>query len=196
MNVLLGHPLPGRRACRWLFPALLAFGLAGGSASADQNDPRLDGLFGELLTTSDFSRAGTLTTQIWEIWVETGDPDVDQLMTDGMNALDVGDFKRALEAFDQVVVLRPAFAEGWNKRATVYYLMGRMDDSLVDVERTLDLEPRHFGALSGRGLIYMATGKMPQALDAFEEALGTNPYMPAIQERLEWLREELKDSAI
>lgn len=174
----------------------IVFGILAGPVHADQNDPRLDSLFGELLTTSDFSRAGTLTTEIWSIWVEAGDPGIDELMTDGMNALDVGDFKRALEAFDQVIGLKPEFAEGWNKRATVYYLMGRMDESLTDVERTLDLEPRHFGALSGRGLIYMATGKMPQALDAFEEALDTNPYMPAIQERLEWLREELKDSAI
>ncbi len=179
-----------------LLSAVLAVSFAVFPAWADQKDPRLDSLFGQLLTTADFAKAAQLTGEIWEVWIDAGEPEIDQLMTDGVNALDVGDFKRALTAFDQIVAMRPGFAEGWNKRATVYYLMGRMDESLDDVERTLELEPRHFGALSGRGLIYMATGQMPQALAAFEHALDTNPHMPAIRDRVEWLRTHLKENAI
>jgi tetratricopeptide (TPR) repeat protein len=88
----------------------------------------------------------------------------------------------------------PNYAEVWNKRATLYYLMGRMDDSLNDIKKTLDLEPRHFGALSGRGMIYQRMGKNPEALAAFKEALSINPKMPgarlAVQE-LEKLLPEL-----
>lgn len=164
--------------------------------AADQNDPRLDSLFGQLLTTDDFVEGMALTNRIWDVWVQSDDPAVSELMTDGMNAMQVGDFRRALVAFDEIVEISPDFAEGWNKRATVNYLMGRMDESLTDVERTLELEPRHFGALSGRGLILMEEGAIPEALDAFEHALDTNPHMPLIKEHARQLREALKGSAI
>ena len=184
--------------CRGLLiTALLGFVLVSSRpVFADQNDPRLDGLFGQLLTTEDFVEAISLTNQIWDLWVQSDDPAVSELMTDGMNAMHVGDWRRALIAFDEVVETSPEFAEGWNKRATVYYLMGRLDDSLTDVERTLELEPRHFGALSGRGLILMEAGEIPQALNAFEHALDTNPHMPLIKEHARQLREALKGSAI
>lgn len=165
-------------------------------ARTDQTDPRLDSLFGNLLTTDDFLEAVALTDRIWELWIETDDPTVSGFMTDGINAMQVGDMRRALIAFDEVVRLAPDFAEGWNKRATVYYLMGRYDKSLQDVKRTLELEPRHFGALSGRGLIYLDKGDLPEALSAFEHALDTNPHMPLIEERARQIREALKGSAI
>lgn len=170
--------------------------LSSSVVQADQNDPRLDSLFGQLLTTDDFVKANGLVGEIWRIWTESGNEQVDALMTDGMNAMQVGDWRRALIAFDEVVQLAPDFAEGWNKRATVYYYAGRYTESLADVKRTLDLEPRHFGALSGRGLIYLDTGDLPNALEAFEHALDTNPYMPMIENRVEELRDVVNGSAI
>lgn len=166
------------------------------AAQADQKDPRLDRLFGELHTTDDIDTANSLVRDIWAVWTENADPQVSDLMTDGMNAMQVGDWRRALIAFDEVVMLAPAFAEGWNKRATVYYYAGRLDESLADVERVLDLEPRHFGALSGRGLIYLDQGSLPEALNAFEHALDTNPHMPNIERQAAAIREAIKDSAI
>ncbi|MEQ8666879.1 MAG: hypothetical protein RIC16_14255 [Rhodospirillales bacterium] len=184
------------RCSRIVGVILAAICFTASPAQADQNDPRLDSLFGELLTTEDFVKGMSLTNQIWALWVQSDDPVVSDLMTDGMNAMQVGDLRRAMTAFDEIVEISPDFAEGWNKRATVNYLMGRMNESLTDVERTLELEPRHFGALSGRGLILMEVGEIPQALDAFEHALDTNPHMPLIKEHARQLREALKGSAI
>jgi tetratricopeptide (TPR) repeat protein len=90
----------------------------------------------------------------------------------------------------------PSFAEGWNKRATVYYLMGDFKASVGDIEHTLELEPRHFGALSGLGLIYMNMGKDQAALRAFRKTLEINPHLPAIRERADELAKKLKGEPI
>ena len=88
--------------------------------------------------------------------------------------------------------LAPDFAEAWNKRATVLYLRGRLEESVIDVKRTLKLEPRHFGALSGLGLIYLAVGQPEIALKALDAALAIHPQMPGPREKAEQLRDDLK----
>jgi tetratricopeptide (TPR) repeat protein len=156
---------------------IVALTVLGASALADQNDPRLDDLFAQLQEVASPSDAVPIERQIWDAWLVAPDEAVDALMSAGAAKMRRGDFAAALTAFDEVVELAPGFAEGWNKRATVHYLMGSFELSLNDIEETLQLEPRHFGALSGRGLVYVNLEDLERALDAFEAALVVNPQM-------------------
>ena len=159
-------------------------------AEARQTDPRLDALFEKLRTTGDAAEAQVTELLIWQIWTEAGDPATDSLMQLGMAAMEGGNLPGALSLFDAVTARDPEFAEGWNKRATVYYMMGAMEKSAEDVARVLALEPRHFGALSGLALINKALGRESAAITAFEQALKVNPHMPAAKERLDELRKK------
>ncbi len=165
-------------------------------AWADQRDSRLDDLFEKLKNVESISDAKGVEFVIWNIWVQSGDDAIDLLMRDGVDSMGRQDYKRALRSFDQIVTIAPDFAEGWNKRATLYYLMGQFEQSLADIEKTLALEPRHFGALAGRGLIYIELEDDAQALEAFEDALVINPFLPAARHNAEVLRQRLKDRAI
>src|SRR3546814_496340 len=124
-------------------------------AAADQNDSRLDELFIRLLEAPAPGEAQRIEGEIWRIWLESDDGAVRGLMRDGLAAMQRGDYPHALAKFDQMVLIAPDFAEGWNKRATVHYLLGNDGQSLDDIAKTLELEPRHFGAPAGRGLGYL-----------------------------------------
>ena len=165
-------------------------------AQADQNDPRLDILFGHLQRTTSQSEASDYTDQIWRIWTQHGDTELNEQMTIGQAAMSVNRLVTALGVFSTIINADPDFAEGWNKRATVYYLMGKVPESLEDVEHTLALEPRHFGALSGRGLLYMETGDYSLAIQAFEEALAVNPFLPSLERRINQLKSIIGESEI
>ena len=177
---------------------LLAVGLCLGAASAgaDQNDVRLERLFEALRESRDANVARAAENSIWLAWIDHDDPAVSLLMHDGMSAMDRGDQRGALKKFEQIVNIAPDYAEGWNKRATVHYLLGNYESSLDDIDKTLALEPRHFGALSGRGLIYSALEEPALALEAFEEALEINPHMPGARHNAEALRKELEGERI
>ena len=162
------------------------------SSSADQRDGRLDGLFQRLQAAGDQADAAAIQQQIWQIWIEFEERSVSQLMRRGMTAMAQGDHGTALEAFDKMVDQAPDFAEAWNKRATVLYLMGRFDESVLDIQQTLELEPRHFGALSGLALIYDALEQPEAALKSLEAALAINPHLSGSEERMEQLRDKLK----
>ena len=123
------------------------------SAFSDQNDVKLEELFRSLKSTESVSRASVFESKIWHIWMEHHDPEVEISMLQGVEAMKLQQFEQAFGHFSLLIKLAPDYAEGWNKRATVLYLMGRFKESEADVMRTLELEPRHFGALSGQGLI-------------------------------------------
>jgi tetratricopeptide (TPR) repeat protein len=165
---------------------------AGSPVLADQRDGRLDALFERLQETSDPVDAAAIQQQIWQIWIESDDAASNQLMRRGMAAMASGDPDSALDAFDELVTLAPDFAEAWNKRATVYYLMGRLDESVTDIQQTLELEPRHFGALSGLALIYDAVEEPEAAIRSLEAALEINPHLHGSRDRLRSLREKMK----
>jgi tetratricopeptide (TPR) repeat protein len=165
-------------------------------AAADQNDGRLAGLFDQLQGAAGRTEATATEAAIWHIWVEHDDRAVALLMQKGVAAMNRGDRRGALGDFDQIVQIAPDFAEGWNKRATVRYLLGQFRESLDDIERTLALEPRHFGALAGRGLVYFALDDLPRALESFEAALAVNPHMPGVRSNAEAIRQALKDREI
>lgn len=165
-------------------------------AHGDQSDPRLDDLFARLKAAPTAEAAAPLEAQIWAIWGETGDDKAAALMALGRGAMQAGAHSAALIAFDKVVALAPDFAEGWNLRATVHYLLDELDASLADIAKTLALEPRHFGALSGRGLVYMKKGDLERALQSFEAALAINPHMAGPRINAEAVRRLLKQREI
>ncbi|MBI78744.1 MAG: hypothetical protein CMM53_13395 [Rhodospirillaceae bacterium] len=153
-----------------------------------QNDPRLLPLFDALRTTKDPDEALEIEAGIWALWGLSGDEDIDQLMTIGISALGESDGETALLAFNEVIEKAPSYAEGWNKRATLFYLAGEPELSISDIKKTLELEPRHFGALSGLGLVYIDIGEERKALDAFEEALKIHPHMEGTKTQVHELR--------
>lgn len=160
-------------------------------AAADQNDARLAPLFEILRSAATPDRIGYAERFIWAIWHESGREDVDRLMEAGIEEMGSGRLRESVATFTRIVDLAPGFAEGWNKRATAYYLAGDLDASIRDVERTLALEPRHFGALSGLGLIYLAKDDEPGALRAFEATLEVHPRAPAARRHVLRLRAKL-----
>ena len=161
------------------------------SAAADQNDSRLSPLFEILQSATTADRIGFAERFIWRIWHESGRADVDRLMEKGIGEMGGGRLRESIETFGRIIDLAPEFAEGWNKRATAYYLAGELDASIRDVERTLALEPRHFGALSGLGLIHLAKGDDRGALRAFEATLKVHPRAPAARFHVQRLRAKL-----
>jgi tetratricopeptide (TPR) repeat protein len=176
---------------------ILAMLVAAGApepARADQDDPRLDGLFERLQHTPDPAEAHALEQRIWGVWLESDDVAVTRLMQQGVVAMQGQDYATALQAFDRLVEQAPQFAEGWNKRATVYYLMGNWRASVRDIQRTLALEPRHFGALFGLGLIYDALERPEAALRSYEATLALNPHSESTRRRIEELRQQLRGS--
>ncbi len=165
-------------------------------AAADQKDERLEALFVRLLEAPGPLEARDLEGAIWSIWVQSDDGAVRILMHDGIQALQQGDYSRALSKFDQMVLIAPDFAEGWNKRATVHYLLGNYAQSLGDIAKTLELEPRHFGALAGRGLVYVELEDERRALKAFEAALAIHPNLTSAAINAANLRKVLRDRRI
>ena len=151
---------------------------------AIQNDKRLNFLFDHLSTTENQYEAQSIEAAIWKIWIENKDEEISNAMSHGIAAMHSGQLELALDYFDKVIKLGPKFAEGWNKRATVYYLLGRYQHSIEDIAQTLLLEPRHFGALSGLGLINLAIGHIDAAKMAFEKALEINPHLTGAREQL------------
>jgi tetratricopeptide (TPR) repeat protein len=173
--------------------ALLTCVLAGSlnPVAADQQDPRLDGLFERLQEARSPLEAQAVEEQIWRLWLESDDPALDRLMVQGVAAMRTQDYAAALRTFDRMVDQAPDFAEGWNKRATVHYLMGHWRASVVDIQRTLALEPRHFGALFGLGLIYDALEQPEAALRSYEATLTVNPQSQSTLQRVRELRRQL-----
>jgi tetratricopeptide (TPR) repeat protein len=149
---------------------------------ADQQDSRLVALFERLASATSGQEAAPLENQIWALWVDAEDEALDRVMAIGMHAMANGDAVVALEAFDAVVAEKPDFAEAWNKRATLNYLLRRDAESIADIERTLELEPRHFGALSGLALIRERQNRPFEALEALERASKIHPQLPNLNE--------------
>ena len=162
----------------------------------DQNDPELVDLFNRLHETQDHVEAVSITNKIWRVWRHIDDENVSLLMAQGMQSLQGSELEKAVAYFSEVIELAPGFAEGWNARATAYYMMGKYDLSTSDVKQTLRLEPRHFGALSGQGLIYMQLQKHLAALVFLERALQFNPHMHNISESIELIRKRISRDII
>lgn len=180
-----------RPAAALLLALVTAFsGMRAGSAAG------LDRLFELLREAPDSLSAQIVEQQIWQAWLSPGDAEADTLLKQGMQAMDRGEFGEAVTVFSHLIELRPGYAEGWNKRATAYYLMREMQNSVADIERTLALEPRHFGALSGMGLIFLAREDLHGALGAFRQVLKIHPRSPSANYHVEQIEKLLQGRAV
>jgi tetratricopeptide (TPR) repeat protein len=129
---------------------------------------------------------------LWAIWHRSGRPEIDALLRRGVEAMAARRFTEAIALFDEVIARAPDFAEGWNKRATLYYLMGEWDRSLADCEEVIRRNPIHFGALSGFGLNYLQKDDLVHAAEYFEKALDVNPNLIQVAATLEHIRAVLR----
>jgi tetratricopeptide (TPR) repeat protein len=130
---------------------------------------------------------------MWAIWMRSGNDDIDGLMAEGVRLMEQQRYPEAVEVFDQIISRAPKFPEGYNKRATVFYLMQEFEKSIEDIHRTLEMNPVHFGALSGMGLCYLGLDEPRQALQWFERAIDVNPNMDTIQGYIQQIREFLNN---
>ena len=153
-------------------------------------DMTLDQLFQELQVYAGSDSGRLIESEITRRFNKSGSATADLLMTWAQDAVEMEDYALALDVLDQVVILEPDYAEGWNKRATVYFLMEDYGSSLNDVRRTLALQPRHFGALAGLGFILEKIDEEEGAIRAFRRAVELNPQMEAVKEKLERLERE------
>jgi len=152
----------------------------------------LDFLFGALKAAPDEASAKHVEARIWAIWLQTPSDTVALLMTRAKAAMDAQNSDVALKLLDAVVRLRPDYVEGWNRRATLYYLRNDYVHSLADIEQVLAREPRHFGALAGLGMIMQDLGDDKRALDAFRRALAVNPHLDKVPELVKTLSEKVE----
>lgn len=144
---------------------------------AKRRSQAIDALFAELKAAHDQPTADAIVARIWGQWMQSGRDDIDVLMSRAVANMAGRHFGLAMLLLEEIIGLAPDYAEAWNKRATLYYHMGRYDEALADIEKTLQLEPRHFGALAGRAAIHADTKKWKEALAAYRAALAINPFL-------------------
>ncbi len=152
----------------------------------------LDFLFGALKAAPDEASARHVEARIWAQWLQTPSDTTALLMMRSKAAMEAKQNDVALKLLDAVVKLRPDYVEGWNRRATLYYITKNYDRSLKDIEQVLVREPRHFGALTGLGKIMQDIGDEKRALDAFRKALAVNPHLENVPELVKTLTEKVE----
>lgn len=130
---------------------------------------------------------------IWKVWGRSGNATHDRLFRVGVEEMQSGELSRALGSFTTLIQVAPDFAEAWNKRATLYFMLGENDLSIADCDEVLSREPNHFGALSGYGLLMLRQGNYRRALEYFEQALTANPNMPGVQRNIDMITERLEE---
>lgn len=177
--------------------AAMALPAQGWTAQASiTKSQKLETLFTELKKARNPDAAQKIAKSIWDQWADSGSDTINLLMEWSGDALTRRKFAVALDFLDQVVTLDPDYAEGWNRRATVHYMMDEYAKSMADIEHVLRLEPRHFGALTGMATILKQTGRKRLALEAYERVLSVYPMMRSAQEAVSELSEELAGEGI
>src|SRR5882757_2155069 len=152
----------------------------------------LDFLFGALKAAPDEASAKHVEARIWALWTQTSSDTTTLLMLRAKAAMDAKQMDVALKLLDAVVKLKPDYVEGWNRRATLYYMQNDYTHSLEDIQQVLVREPRHFGALAGLGMIMQELGDEKRALDAFRKALAVNPHLEKVPEMVKSLTEKVE----
>lgn len=167
------------------------------AAAAAQTVPKptpeeLNALFVDLKAAKSSTEARVTELKIWDAWIKSGNDETDKLMNLAILSMQAQKYQDALAVLDVVVGKQPGYAEGWNKRATVLYIVGELDRSLADIDKVLALEPRHFGAISGIGLIQAAKGNKPAALKAYRHVIEIYPLNQGANQNIESLEKEVE----
>ena len=152
----------------------------------------LDFLFEALKIAPDAESAKHIETRIWALWVASGSDTANLLMSRVKTATDGKDLDLAIQLLNSVIELRPDYVEAWNRRATIYYLRKDYVRSMGDIRQVLALEPRHFGAISGLGMILQEYGDEKRALDAFRRAVAIHPNLPKLPDLIKSLTEKVE----
>ncbi len=178
----------------WLIAALTFANPA--VVGADQTDQRLDDLFQALQTSKDSSELIEVEAEIWAIWYESGEANIDAQMMEAGALVNAGELIVAESIYGRIIEQYPNFSEAWNRRATVRFYQRDYDGSLADIEQTLKLEPRHFGAIWGLGMIMGLQQDYQRAIIAFETLLEIKPNAQDARPRIEMLKQALAKEAV
>ena len=162
----------------------------------DEAVQTLDRLFAKLGRETKSSKANATARQIWNEWTQSGSSSIDLLMTWAARAMAEKNYAAAQDLLDQVIVLAPEYSEGWNRRATLYYSMSDFGRSISDIKQTLELEPRHFGALSGLAAILQKLERDEEALNTWYRVLEIFPANKQAQDAVVSLEEKLSGNRI
>jgi tetratricopeptide (TPR) repeat protein len=160
--------------------------------SSRERTYNLDTLFEALKIAPDDDSARAIEQRIWAHWIVSGSDTCNLLMGRVKAATDEKDFDLAVKLLDAVIELKPSYTEAWNRRATVHYLQKDYGGALADIREVLSREPRHFGALSGLGLILQELGDDKDALAAYRRALAIDPRLENVGEAVKNLREKVE----
>ena len=158
----------------------------------DNREHNLDFLFGALKAAPDDETAKAVEQRIWAMWVHSPSDTTNLLMLRVQKAIEAKDLDLAVKLLDAIVKIKPDYVEGWNRRATIYYMKHEYGRSLADIRQVLKLEPRHFGALTGLGLILQDIGDVKEALEVYRRALKIYPRLKRIPDIVKKLSEEVE----
>ncbi len=193
-RVVLAAADPPKEDGRVGDPALPSDGTSTASAREAPQDGRkptrseqLDSLFDLLRTAKDRASADSTETMIAELWLKSGSDTVDLLMEWAQQAVKDKNYPLALDYLDRILTLKPDYVEGWNTRATVYYLREDYGRALADIEETLKIEPRHFGALTGLGTILREVGEDQKALEVYRKVIALDPHLESVEKAIKEL---------
>lgn len=187
---------PARLLTQLLVAAGIALGASGASAQQSDATPDLDRLFEELAQAEDAAQAAAIEDMIWRAWARSGSDTVDLIMARGLEALNAQDYAVALDMFSTAIELDPDYAESWNKRATLYYVINDYDAAIADVTQVLAREPRHWAALIGLAVMFDDLDRKEPALGAYRAALEINPQLEDAAEAIERLSVEVEGRGI
>jgi tetratricopeptide (TPR) repeat protein len=153
-------------------------------------------LFEALKIAPDNESARAIEQRIWAMWIASGSDTCNLLMGRVKAATEQKDLDLAIKLLDAVIELKPTYTEAWNRRATIYFLQKDFGHALSDIREVLVREPRHFGALSGLGLILQELGDEKHALEAYRRALAIDPHLENVEEAIKNLREKAEGREI
>jgi len=162
---------------------------------ADQNSPKLEGLFEELYNVEDIALQNEIVGEIWKEWTKIDEPEIEKIMNSIPYFFQTQKYEEAIKALDYALEINPNYSEGYNKRATFYFMMGEYEKSMQDIETTLLLEPRHFGALDGMSRILIFFGKFNQALQVYDEMKKLMPNDITLDMKIDRLNNMIFDDA-
>ena len=171
------------------------------NVNSEERDSKLDKLFTQLKNIKDLSSAQVVENEIWEIWQIHPSDDrrgfrLTELLIQGTRLMNMRELSKAHEVFTKIIAVENDWAEAWNKRATVLYLMKQYESSLADIKITLVLEPRHFGALSGQALNYIELSLYEKAIESYKAAQKIYPVMDGAKKMIPQLQELIDDQAV